>query len=88
MSTSTNTSHRRISVIAAEIERNWNKPSIYAEPYLRAMKSLETIDDADEAKAIVGYFLVAATSWRGTEARRIKIELRAMLAGGTRPCLR
>ena len=84
MSMNMSTSHRPIRVIAAEIERAWNKPSIYAEPYLRAMKSLETIDDADEAKAIVGYFLVAATSWRGTEARRIKIELRAMLAGGTR----
>ena len=82
------TSHRRISVIAREIERNWNKPSIYAEPYLRAMKSLETIDDDVAARVVVSYFLSNATSWRGTEARRIKIELRAMLAGGTRPCLR
>ena len=65
MSTSTSTGHRRISVIAGEIERNWNKPSVYAKPYLRAMRSLESIEDAygaDSARSVVAYFLSNATS--------------------------
>lgn len=77
------TSTRSLSTIAADIQRNWSTVSPYAAPYLRAMKTLRTIDDtyySDDARSVVLYFLSNAAGWRGAEARRIKTELKAMLA--------
>ena len=73
---------RPLSVIAAEISRTW--PNVYfaAKPYLRAMQSLNTIDDSygyEDASTVVLYFLGNATTWRGDDARRIKAELKAMV---------
>lgn len=47
------------------------------------MSDLSSIDDNymfDSAKSIVLYFLANAQSWRGEVARRIKAELKAMVA--------
>jgi hypothetical protein len=46
------------------------------------MGSLETLRDyygADDARSIVLYFLSNATTWRGDDARRIKLELKSIL---------
>jgi len=73
---------RPISEIALEISNEWKKPFFGAVPYLKAMRSLSSIDDKygyDSADSIVLYFLSNASSWRGDAARRIKAELKAML---------
>lgn len=47
-----------------------------------AMKTLNTMTDyygLDSAREVVMYFLSNATSWKGETARRVKVELNAML---------
>ena len=73
---------RPLYEIAREIRKAWTKVSPYAEPYLEAMESLNTINDNyyfDSGKSIVLYFLSNANTWRGEDARRIKAELKEML---------
>lgn len=75
---------RPLYEIASEIKSNWvSWRKSYAEPYINAMSDLSSIDDNymfDSAKSIVLYFLANAQSWRGEAARRIKAELKAMVA--------
>ena len=73
---------RPLYEIAREIRKAWTKVSPYAEPYLEAMESLDSINDNyyfDSGKSIVLYFLSNASTWRGDDARRIKAELKEML---------
>lgn len=73
---------RPLYEIAREIRKTWTKVSPYAEPYLEAMQSLNTINDNyyyDSGKSVVLYFLSNANTWRGEDARRIKAELKEML---------
>lgn len=75
---------RPISTIAAEIEADWSRVNYAAEPYLAAMFSLTTVDSAygyDSAASVIRYFLANAGSWRGETARRVKAELKGMVAG-------
>lgn len=70
---------RLIKDIAFEIQREWKNVSPYAQPYLDAMKSLNSIDDyyyLDSAREIVLYFLANAQGFRGEAARRLKQELK------------
>ena len=70
---------RPLYEIAREIRKAWTKVSPYAEPYLEAMESLDSINDNyyfDSGKSIVLYFLSNANTWRGDDARRIKAELK------------
>lgn len=74
---------RPLSVIAAEVRANWSKVYFGAVPYLDAMSELGSVNDAygyDSGKSIVRYFLANASSWRGDVARRIKAELKGMVA--------
>lgn len=73
---------RPLFIIGREVCQDWRKVSSSAEPYLAAMLALDKITDdyfADSAKDVVLYFLSNATGWRGSTARRVKAELRAML---------
>ena len=73
---------RTLHTIAKEIRQEWAKVSPYAEPYLEAMESLDSINDNyyfDSAREIVLRFLSWANTWRGDDARRIKAELKSML---------
>ncbi len=79
---------RPLHAIARDVARHWrdkngvSKVWFGAVPYLRAMATLETMDDAygaDDAHTIVIYFLANAQTWRGEHARRIKRELKGML---------
>lgn len=73
---------RSLSEIANEIDSDWKKVSVYARPYLDAMRSLTNIDDAygaDNARSVVLYFLVNASTWRGPIAREIKSELKSLV---------
>jgi hypothetical protein len=75
---------RPISTIAREIKSDWQKVYFGAVPYLDAMQTLNSINDAyhyDSGKSVVRYFLANASSWRGEKARNIKAELKDMLKG-------
>lgn len=74
---------RTIREVAQEVKAVWVKPNFGAVPYLDAMMQLETVDDmyyADSARTIVSYFLANAGTFRGDDAKRIKAELKAMVA--------
>jgi hypothetical protein len=74
---------RPIHTIASEILQDWKRPYFGAVPYLAAMQSLDTIDDAygyDDARTVILYFMANATTWRGEKAREIKAELKALTA--------
>lgn len=75
--------YRPLHEIAREIKADWKKVFYGAVPYLDAMATLNSIDDNyyfDSADSIVRYFLANASTWRGETAKRIKAELKAMLA--------
>ena len=74
---------RPLYTIAAEIRRDWPAMSPYAKPYVSAMAQMQSARDAygaDTGQSVVLYFLSNAQAWRGETARRIKAELRAMIA--------
>lgn len=79
MSTTTETTIRPISTIAREIRKEWAKVHYTAEPYLKAMFCLNSIDDKfdqDDAKSIILYFLGNAATFRGPKAKELKAELK------------
>lgn len=72
---------RSLSEIAREIKKDWTKVYFGAVPYLQAMGTLNSINDSygmDSAESIVLYFLSNASSWRGENAKRIKLELKKL----------
>jgi hypothetical protein len=80
----TTTKTRSLAVIAAEIRVSWPEPYFGAVPYIEALGRLSAITDRfgfDDAEDIVRRFLVNARTWRGETARRVKAELRSLLAG-------
>jgi hypothetical protein len=75
---------RPISVIAAEITRDWVPVNYAAKPYLDAMYSLDSINDnyiRESGHSIVAYFLSNSSQWKGAKARAIKTELKIILKG-------
>jgi len=73
---------RSLNQIANEIRNDWKNVNYAAEPYLKAMETLESINDnyfADSGRSIVAYFLANANTWKSETAKRIKIELKSML---------
>ena len=73
---------RTISVIASEIDSDWKKVNYAARPYLDAMYSLSNISDScylDSGEGVVLRFLANAGTWRGETAKRVKLELKAMV---------
>lgn len=72
---------RSLNVIAREIKNDWTKINFGAVPYLQAMETLNSINDSfgcDSAKSIVIYFLSNASTWKGENAKRIKVELKKL----------
>lgn len=83
------TKHRDLCDIATEIDQLWATEKVSANtrswtlPYRNTMRALRKITDSyghDSAREIVLYFLSNCTNWRGENARRIKDELKAILA--------
>ncbi len=73
---------RSIYAIADDIRSNWPNPYFGAVPYLKAMLTLSTMKDryyGDSAQDVIIYFLANAHTFRGEDARRLKIELNALL---------
>lgn len=76
--------YRSLSTIAGDIACDWTKPNYAALPYLQAMSCLNTMQDSygcDSALSVVSYFLCNAGTWKGEVAKRVKAELKAMVAG-------
>lgn len=76
------TTHRPIYVIALDIEEHWKRPYFGAVPYLKAMRTLDTMQDLygwDDSRDILTRFLSNATTWRGDKAREIKAEIKSLL---------
>ena len=77
---------KTLSELASIIEGECNgKPWYnYAKPYVKAMRSLDTIDDVyvmDSGESVVLYALSNLSYWRGDTARMVKAELKQHLAG-------
>jgi hypothetical protein len=73
---------RQVNTIAREILNHWKKPYFGAMPYLQAMLNLHTVNDMymyDDGKSIVRYFLANASTFKGDDAKRLKLELKSML---------
>lgn len=68
---------RTIEAIAREIRQKWQAPSPYALPYLNYMLNPWGVDSPRTAAL---YFLSNAGGWRGPEAKRLKDELRRVVA--------
>ena len=76
------TEHRPLYKIAAEIRRDWVKVPASANAYLIPMMQLNSVDDDygfDSGKSVVLYFLSNASTWKGEKARAIKSELKSMV---------
>ena len=74
--------NRPLYTIAKDIRSNWTNVNYAAEPCLEAMEELNSMKDRyvyDTAESVVLYFLANASAFRGADARRIKLELKAML---------
>lgn len=75
------TTVRPLYVIARDIYKVWPKVNYAAKPYLEAMADLTSIEDKygyDNARSIVLYFLSNASSFRGDEAKALKLELKSI----------
>jgi len=73
---------RQVNTIAFDIKKHWKKPYFGAIPYLEAMTHLHTVNDMymyDDGKSIVRYFLANSSTFRGEEAKRLKLELKSLL---------
>lgn len=74
--------YRDLGTIAREIAADWRKVYFGAKPYLEAMGTMSTVDQAygaDSGRSVVRYFLVNAQTWRGDTARRVKAELKHLV---------
>ena len=77
---------KTLSELASIIDADCNGTPLYnyAKPYVKAMRSLQSIDDvyvADSGESVVLYALSNLSYWRGDTARMVKAELKAHLAG-------
>ena len=73
---------RKISAIAMEIFNDWQKVNFAALPYLKAMSSINYVNDSygyDNGKTIVLYFLSNASTYKGETAKRLKLELKNII---------
>lgn len=75
---------RTFQQIAKDIKSTWLNVYFGAVPYLETMLTLDTSDPNaiylyDTAGDIVRYFLANAQTFRGTDAKKLKEELKSML---------
>jgi hypothetical protein len=74
--------HRPLFEIAAEVRADWKARRGAAQPYMDAMSELrlETERSGIETGSdMIQGFLNDAQTWRGEVARRVKLELKAIL---------
>jgi hypothetical protein len=74
--------HRPLSEIAVEIESDWTALHGAAQPFIDAMSKLQNANDQyglETGADMIRGFLMNAQTWRGEVARRVKLELKAIL---------
>ena len=75
--------YRPIYQISEEIQRDWAKPYFGAVPFIEALHAVQSVHDrygAESVEGLIRYFLANAGTWRGDVARRVKAELKEILA--------
>ena len=77
-------SKRTFQQIAKDIKSTWLNVYFGAVPYLEAMLTLDTTDPEapylfETAGDIARYFLANAQTFRGSDAKRLKAELKSMI---------
>lgn len=75
---------RSLEDIAADIRAHWRPVHGSAEPYVAAMEKLDKVTNrygANSAVAVLAYFQGAAATWKGPDAKRIKVEIETLLKG-------
>ena len=75
--------HRLIMEIARDIKKAWPKPYFGAVPYINAMACMTTADKLygeERCRDVLNYFLANANTFRGEEARKLKQELKDLIA--------
>jgi hypothetical protein len=73
---------RTLPEVVAEVRKDWKNMSPYARPYFEAMSQMNSVSEpyyADSGTSVVLYFLCNASQWKGEVARRVKLELKAMV---------
>jgi hypothetical protein len=76
------TETRTIAAVATEVKQLWKNVYFGAKPYLDAMTTLKDKNSTygqDSATSIVLYFLSNATTFKGEDAKRIKLELKKII---------
>ena len=74
---------RLVSDVAADIRKAWPKVNYAAKAYLEAMETMSTMDKPyyeDSAQSVILYFLSNASTFRGEDAKRLKAELKELVA--------
>lgn len=82
MTTKVKTPVRPLYEICDEIRKDWRPMPEYAKAHFRAIECANSINEmygCDSVKSEVCYFLNAASVWKGDVARRIKLELKALV---------
>lgn len=70
-------------LIVADYRGRGKAVPVYAEPYVSAMRSLESVSDvygSDSGRSIVAYALSNLATWRGEVAKAVKAELKRRIA--------
>ena len=80
-------SKRTFQQIAKDIKSTWLNVYFGAVPYLEAMLELDTTDPDtmyynDSAENIALYFLANASTFRGSDAKKLKEELKKLINHG------
>lgn len=71
-----------VSEIAIAISKDWKNVNPYAQEYLTAMMSINSVNDSyyyESAKSVILYFLANAGTYRGENARAYKTLLKGMV---------
>jgi len=82
MTTKTKTPVRPLYEIADEIRKDWRPMPEYAHVHFEAFECATSVDEmymCDSVKSEICYFLGSAQTWKGEVAKRIKLELKAMV---------
>ena len=73
---------RPLYEICEEIREDWQSMPNYAKEHFKAIECATSIDEMygfDSVESEVCYFLSSASTWKGEVARRVKLELKALV---------
>ena len=74
---------RLICHIARDIRIDWKNIKYSAKPYLDALTQVHDVNDRfgyDDARSLIKYFLANASTYRGENAKKYKLELKNLIS--------